>query len=80
MLDVSRNDFLLSSLSFQCSDNVNGRVFPKILDDNAALTTAGCTAACSALNYTIAGIEWSVQCMVRIDRFPHEVTRWLTQF
>lgn len=69
-----------SSLSFQCSDNVNGRVFPKQLDDNPTLTTAGCTAACSALNYTVAGIEWSVQCMVRIDCLPHGVTRCLTQF
>jgi len=54
----------ISSLSLQLSDNANGRVFPKILDDNPTLTTAGCVEACSALNYTIAGIEWSVQCMV----------------
>lgn len=69
----------ISSLSFQYSDNVNGRVFPKILDDNSTLTTAGCTAACSALNYTIAGIEWSVQCMVRIGCFLRKVTRCLTE-
>lgn len=44
-------------------DNANGRVFTKQFDDNPTLTTLGCTQSCSALNYTIAGLEWSVQCM-----------------
>lgn len=50
--------------SFQHSDNANGRVFLKQFDDNSALTTLGCIESCSALSYTIAGLEWSVQCMV----------------
>ena len=66
MLDVSYDNLLYFLFSFQHSDNVNGRVFPKVFDDNSTLTTAGCTEACSALNYTIAGLEWSVQCMVRL--------------
>jgi len=56
--------FCAPMVLFPYSDNANGRIFPKIFDDNSALTTAGCTEACSALNYTVAGLEWSVQCMV----------------
>ena len=65
MLDVSLDDLLhFSPLIPGHSDNANGRIFPKQFDDNPTLTTAGCVAACSGLGYTIAGIEWSVQCMV----------------
>lgn len=51
-------------LSFRHSDNAFGRVFSEQLDDNSTLTTLGCVESCSALNYTIAGLEYSVQCMV----------------
>ena len=73
MMDAGRKLPVLSYISlpsFQCSDNANGRVFPEVLDDNSSLTTAGCIESCSALNYTIAGLEWSVQCMVRFTRHP----------
>ena len=69
MLDVGVRDFSCNSdFSSRPSDNANGRVFPKLLDDNASLTTVGCIESCSALNYTIAGLEFSVQCMVRFAR------------
>lgn len=78
MLDVSHDNLLHFLVSFQHSDNVNGRVLSKILDDNPTLTTAGCIETCSALNYTVAGLEWSVQCMVRFTYFLREITWRLT--
>jgi hypothetical protein len=65
MLDVSYHHVLHFPTSSQHSDNANGRVFQQQFDDNSTLTTLGCIESCSALNYTIAGLEWSVQCMVR---------------
>ncbi|KAA1470743.1 copper radical oxidase [Dentipellis sp. KUC8613] len=43
-------------------DNVNGRVFPTQLPDNANTTVESCVNDCSAQNFTLAGIEFSTQC------------------
>jgi len=81
MLDVSVHALLyLPVLIPHYSDNVNGRVFPKLLDDNASLTTVSCIGSCSALNYTIAGLEFSVQCMVCSACLPQKLAWCLTIF
>ncbi|KAJ7487362.1 galactose oxidase [Mycena galericulata] len=43
-------------------DGANGRVLTTELTDNANLTMEACVASCIALNMTIAGGEFSVQC------------------
>lgn len=42
-------------------DNANGRVLGNEYDNNA-ITVESCIAHCSASNFTIAAIEYSVQC------------------
>jgi hypothetical protein len=43
-------------------DGVNGRILNDQLPDNQALTVQSCIGACAAAGYTIAGMEYSVQC------------------
>jgi len=43
-------------------DNANGRVLQTELPDNQALTVENCIASCSAQGFTLAGLEFSVQC------------------
>jgi hypothetical protein len=43
-------------------DGLNGRILNHQQPDSQALTQQSCVAACAAAGYTIAGMEWSVQC------------------
>jgi WSC domain len=43
-------------------DGLNGRDLNYQQPDNQALTIESCQATCAGLGYTIAGMEWSVQC------------------
>lgn len=43
-------------------DNAHGRVFQTELPDNQMLTVQGCIALCSSENFSLAGLEYSVQC------------------
>jgi hypothetical protein len=43
-------------------DGANGRILNHQLNDNNQLTQESCIASCSNLGYTMAGMEWSVQC------------------
>jgi hypothetical protein len=43
-------------------DGVNGRILNDQLPDNQALTVQSCIAGCATAGYTIAGMEYSVQC------------------
>jgi len=43
-------------------DGVNGRILSYEENNNQALTIESCVALCSGYGYTIAGLEWSVQC------------------
>ncbi|KAF8525138.1 copper radical oxidase [Hysterangium stoloniferum] len=43
-------------------DNAFGRVLTTQLPDNNALTVESCVNSCAASNFTIAGLEFSVQC------------------
>jgi len=54
-------------------DNAHGRVFQTEIPDNQTLTVEGCIASCSSQNFSLAGLEYSVQCCkfivdVDIDR------------
>jgi hypothetical protein len=51
---------ILIWLSF--SDNQNGRVLTTELPDNPNVTVEACIASCQSQNFTVAGLEWSVQC------------------
>ena len=43
-------------------DNAHGRIFQTELPDNQALTVQNCIASCSSQGFSIAGLEYSVQC------------------
>jgi hypothetical protein len=43
-------------------DNANGRVFQVQQQDNPTLTVESCTTTCSNLGYSVAGMEYGVQC------------------
>jgi hypothetical protein len=43
-------------------DNAHGRVFQTEFPDNQMLTVQGCAALCSSKNFSLAGLEYSVQC------------------
>ncbi len=43
-------------------DNANGRIFNNQQPDNAALTVESCVNKCLGLGYSVAGLEYSVQC------------------
>jgi WSC domain len=43
-------------------DGVNGRILTHEENNNNGLTIESCVTICSGLGYTIAGLEWSVQC------------------
>ncbi|CAL1701840.1 unnamed protein product [Somion occarium] len=43
-------------------DGAHGRVFPQELPDDPGLTVESCIESCSSQNYTLAGVEFSVQC------------------
>ena len=43
-------------------DNANGRILGNELPDNSNVTVEDCIASCSASNFTLAGLEFSVQC------------------
>ncbi|KAH8988288.1 copper radical oxidase [Lactarius hatsudake] len=43
-------------------DNAHGRIFQTQLADNQALTVESCVASCDAQGFTLAGMEFSVQC------------------
>jgi hypothetical protein len=44
------------------SDNLDGRVLTTQLPDNSSVTVEGCIATCQGQGFTLAGLEWSVQC------------------
>jgi hypothetical protein len=44
------------------NDNINGRIVRYEQPDNSALTIESCTQICAGLGYTVAGMEYSVQC------------------
>lgn len=43
-------------------DNADGRIFTHEEADNADMTIESCVDLCIGLGYTVAGMEWSVQC------------------
>jgi hypothetical protein len=43
-------------------DNADGRIFGHQQPDNATLTIESCVSTCIGLGYTVAGMEYSVQC------------------
>ncbi|KAI0294118.1 galactose oxidase [Multifurca ochricompacta] len=43
-------------------DNAHGRVFQNELPDNQNLTVESCVASCAGQNFTLAGLEFGVQC------------------
>ena len=43
-------------------DNLNGRILSVQQPDNAALTAESCVSACAGAGYTVAGMEYAVQC------------------
>ncbi|KAN0105464.1 copper radical oxidase [Russula decolorans] len=43
-------------------DNAHGRVFQTEFPDNQTLTVEACIASCSSQNFSLAGLEYSVQC------------------
>lgn len=43
-------------------DGLNGRILNHQQPDNQALTQQSCVAACVAAGYTIAGVEYGIQC------------------
>lgn len=43
-------------------DNLNGRVLSDEIPDNANMTVETCVEICNAANFTVAGIEFAVQC------------------
>ncbi|THG96906.1 hypothetical protein EW026_g5007 [Hermanssonia centrifuga] len=43
-------------------DNANGRVFTTEIPDNTAVTVESCISTCSSQGFTLAGLEYSVQC------------------
>jgi hypothetical protein len=58
-----------SELMKNDSDQAHGRVLTTVLNDNPNVTIESCIASCSALNHTLAGLEYSVQCMVSNNRY-----------
>jgi hypothetical protein len=55
-------------------DNANGRVFQTELPDNQALTVQSCITSCSAQDFTLAGLEFGVQCCT-FDRRRRSIDR-----
>ncbi|KAI0631805.1 hypothetical protein C8Q77DRAFT_1219134 [Trametes polyzona] len=43
-------------------DNAFGRIFANQLPDNPAVTVESCIASCQSQNFTLAGLEFGVQC------------------
>jgi hypothetical protein len=43
-------------------DNPNARIVQYVQPDNQQLTVASCIATCAGLSYTVAAMEWGVQC------------------
>ncbi|KUJ06679.1 uncharacterized protein LY89DRAFT_403153 [Mollisia scopiformis] len=43
-------------------DGYNGRILQHQQPDNLELTQESCIATCTALGYTLSGVEWSIQC------------------
>jgi hypothetical protein len=43
-------------------DNLNGRILSVQQPDNAALTVESCVNTCAGAGYSVAGMEYSVQC------------------
>jgi hypothetical protein len=43
-------------------DNAHGRVLSDEIPDNANMTVETCVGICNAANFTVAGIEFAVQC------------------
>ncbi|KAI0058608.1 copper radical oxidase [Artomyces pyxidatus] len=43
-------------------DNAHGRIFSTELPDNQNLTVENCIASCASQNFTLSGVEFSVQC------------------
>jgi len=48
-------------------DNVNGRIMGNEQPDNQALTVESCVNTCIGLGFTVAGIEYGVQCFCDIE-------------
>jgi hypothetical protein len=48
-------------------DGVDGRILNNQQPDNQALTQQSCVKACAAAGYTIAGMEYSVQCFCDVS-------------
>ncbi|KAH9987623.1 copper radical oxidase [Russula compacta] len=48
-------------------DNANGRILQTELPDNQALTVENCIASCSSQNFSLAGLEFSIQCFCGND-------------
>ena len=44
------------------SDNAFGRIMSTQLNDNQGLTVESCIASCQGMNFTLAGLEFGVQC------------------
>ena len=44
------------------SDNANGRIMANQNPDDQGLTVESCVASCTSQNFTLAGLEFGVQC------------------
>ncbi|GJE95267.1 copper radical oxidase [Phanerochaete sordida] len=55
-------------------DNAFGRIFQTELPDNQNLTVESCVASCNSQNFTLAGMEFSVQCFCGNDLINGAVT------
>lgn len=59
---VDSNLMKFSATHIKCSDDAFGRVLADELPDNANLTVEDCVNSCNAANFTVAGMEFAVQC------------------
>jgi hypothetical protein len=58
------NSYIGTSKAYHlfASDNAHGRVLADEIPDNASMTVETCVGLCDAANFTVAGIEFAVQC------------------
>ena len=73
--DISTGTLLINF--FWCSDNMNGRVLATEKPDDDTLTVETCVNFCNDQNFTLAGMEFGVQCC-KLDS-PHG-NFWVTTY
>jgi hypothetical protein len=48
--------------NFKHSDSVSARSLPVKIASSKSMTVEKCTAACGGAGYSLAGVEWSIEC------------------